>query len=127
MIYTDTVEIRGKQFIRTYSDTYRVMRDGLEYDEAIDPIDSGRTYTESETPLDTDEATAEDYQSALNERGGAGMTKAKLTKAVEAAKTETRDALQTIYDSLNQGQRKQIVKVAEVKALFDRYGVSYDA
>ena len=71
MIYTETVEIRGRKFVRTYSDTYRVMRDGLEYDEAIDPIDSGRTYTESNTPLDADknEATAEDYRAELEEMG----------------------------------------------------------
>jgi hypothetical protein len=30
-----------------------------------------------------------------------------------------------MYDALNQGQQKQIVKNAEVKALFDRYGVEY--
>lgn len=55
------------------------------------------------------------------------MTKAELTRAVEAAKSETRDALQTMYDAMNNGQRKQIVKVESVKMLFDRYGVSYDA
>ena len=54
------------------------------------------------------------------------MTKAELTRAVEAAKSETRDALQTIYDALNQGQRKQIVKVEAIKELFNRYGVAYD-
>lgn len=55
------------------------------------------------------------------------MTKAELTKAVEAAKTETRDALQTMYDSMNNGQQKKIVKVKKVKALFDLYGVNYEA
>lgn len=55
------------------------------------------------------------------------MTKAELTRAVEAAKRETRDALQTMYDAMNRGQQKQIVKADAVKALFDRYGVSYDA
>ena len=53
------------------------------------------------------------------------MTKAELTRAVEAAKKETRDALQTMYDAMNNGQRKQIVKVQAVKTLLDRYGVSY--
>lgn len=55
------------------------------------------------------------------------MTKAELTRAVEAAKRETRDALQTMYDAMNSGQRKKIVKDEAVKVLFDRYGVSYDA
>lgn len=54
------------------------------------------------------------------------MTKAELTRAVEAEKTETRDALQTMYDAMNNGQRKQIVKVEAVKELFYRFGVSYD-
>lgn len=53
------------------------------------------------------------------------MLKTDLQAAVNAAKTETRDALQTIYDALNQGQQKKIVKDAAVKALFDRYGVEY--
>lgn len=38
---------------------------------------------------------------------------------------ETAAALQTLYDALNQGQKKQVVKNQEVKALFDRYGVAY--
>lgn len=53
------------------------------------------------------------------------MTKEELTAAVEAAKTETRSALQTVYDALNQGQQKKIVKDEAVKALFDLYGVAY--
>ena len=55
------------------------------------------------------------------------MTKEKLTFAVDAAKAETRDALQTMYDALNKGQKKQIVKDEAVKILFDKYGVSYGA
>lgn len=31
-----------------------------------------------------------------------------------------------LYDYLNKGQRKKIVNTAEVKALFDRYGVEYE-
>lgn len=55
------------------------------------------------------------------------MTKTELTAAVEAAKADTRTALQTVYDALNQGQQKQIVKDEAVKALFDLYGVVYSA
>lgn len=51
--------------------------------------------------------------------------KHELDNAVEAAKMSTKDALQTVYDSLNNGQQKQIVKVKEVKDLFDMYGVEY--
>lgn len=53
------------------------------------------------------------------------MKKAELEAAVVIAKTETRNALQTMYDALNQGQQKKIVKDEKVKALFDRYGVEY--
>ncbi len=53
------------------------------------------------------------------------MTKTDLTIAVEAAKAETRNALQTVYDSLNHGQQKQLVKDEAVKKLFDLYGVVY--
>ena len=53
------------------------------------------------------------------------MRKQELTKAVEEARAWTREALQTVYDALNQGQQKKIVKDEKVKALFDLYGVSY--
>ena len=54
------------------------------------------------------------------------MKKTELTEKVESAKTVTRDALQTMFDALNQGQQKKIVKDAKVKALFDLYGVEYE-
>lgn len=53
------------------------------------------------------------------------MTKTELNTAVEAAKSETRNALQTMYDALNQGQQKKIVKNEDVKKYFDLYGVEY--
>lgn len=53
------------------------------------------------------------------------MTKQELTAAVKVAKEETKTALQTVYDTLNQGQQKKIVKDEKVKALFDLYGVEY--
>ena len=53
------------------------------------------------------------------------MKKTELTTAVELARAETRNALQTVYDSLNQGQQKKIVKDEAVKELFDLYGVEY--
>ena len=51
------------------------------------------------------------------------MTKAELNNAVDAARAETKEALQTVYDALNQGQQKKILKDEKVKALFDLYGV----
>lgn len=53
------------------------------------------------------------------------MTREELMKAVEAAKIETKTALQTVYDALNQGQQKKIIKNEAVKALFDLYNVDY--
>lgn len=53
------------------------------------------------------------------------MKRSELEAAVIVAKTETKTALQTMYDALNQGQQKKIVKDEAVKALFDRYGVEY--
>lgn len=53
------------------------------------------------------------------------MKKDKLTSAVATAKAEVKDALQIVYDTMNQGQQKQIIKDEKVKALFDLYGVEY--
>lgn len=54
------------------------------------------------------------------------MTSDRLKSAVKVAKEETKTALQTVYDALNQGQQKKIVKDDKVKALFDLYGVQYN-
>lgn len=54
------------------------------------------------------------------------MQKNKLTAAVAETKSETKAALQTVYDSLNQGQQRKLVKEPQVKALFDLYGVEYE-
>jgi Fe2+ or Zn2+ uptake regulation protein len=53
------------------------------------------------------------------------MTRKELNNAVNAAKEEVKGALQTVYDALNQGQQKKIVKNEDVKKLFDLYGVEY--
>lgn len=51
------------------------------------------------------------------------MTKQELNTKTEAVVEETRTALQTMYDALNHGQQKQIVKNEDVAALFERYGM----
>ena len=53
------------------------------------------------------------------------MTKKELVAAVENAKAETKSALQTVYNALNHGQQKKIIKDEKVKSLFDLYGVDY--
>ena len=49
----------------------------------------------------------------------------KLVDKVIAYNIEIKTALQTMYDALNHGQQKKILKNKEVKALFDRYSVTY--
>ena len=53
------------------------------------------------------------------------MTKKELTTAIQVFRTETKAALQTVYDSLNEGQKNKLVEDDTVKALFDRFGVEY--
>ena len=56
----------GTTLIRTYSNKgYMIERNGSLYDEAIDPENSGRTYTETEM---LSEATESDYINALSEK-----------------------------------------------------------
>ena len=54
------------------------------------------------------------------------MTRDELMSAVEAAKMETKIALETVYNALNKGQRNKLVSNEQVKALFDTYGVEYN-
>jgi hypothetical protein len=54
------------------------------------------------------------------------MNKSELFVAVTNAKEETKNALQLVYDALNSGQKKKILKDEKVKALFDLYGVIYE-
>jgi len=51
------------------------------------------------------------------------MKKSNLEEKTNTVVTETKAALQTIYDALNQGQKQKILKNESVKVLFDRYGV----
>lgn len=72
MIIQTTKEINGVMYAYAYSDSgFMIERDGVRYSEAVDPLDSERVYTETDEPIDngTDEATVEDYQTALNEFG----------------------------------------------------------
>lgn len=54
------------------------------------------------------------------------MTRQELFEKVAKAKTETKVALETVYNELNAGQRKKLLKNEEIKVLFDRYGVAYE-
>ena len=58
MIKTEIITINGMKLQRTWSDAgFLIERNGSQYSEAVDPIDSGRTYTETEVPMETDPMT----------------------------------------------------------------------
>ena len=68
MIIQTTKEIDGVVYDYAYSDSgYMIERDGVRYSEAVDPLDSGRLYTETDEPIyvGTKEETVEDYKAAL--------------------------------------------------------------
>lgn len=72
MIVTETITIKDKEYIKTYSDSgYMIERDEVQYEEAIDPIEykEERIYTETDILIETDEATEEDYIEALERLG----------------------------------------------------------
>lgn len=55
MIKTETYTIDGRDFVRTYSDKGMKIHGGMpeaDYDEACDPADLGRTYTETDIPIE---------------------------------------------------------------------------
>ena len=48
-----------------------------------------------------------------------------LKEKVLAYNAEIKEALETVYNSLNNGQQKKLLKNEKVKALFDRYKIDY--
>jgi hypothetical protein len=55
MIIQTTKEITGVVYDYTYSDLgMKIMRDGVAYDEAVDPLGSNRQYTETDDPIQAD-------------------------------------------------------------------------
>lgn len=65
MIVTEQLIINDRQFIKTYSDSgFYIERDGAQYSEAIDPTEFGRTYTETDIPIEPVEESDEIEQKA---------------------------------------------------------------
>ena len=67
MIKTEKIYVNGRALVHTYSDANRMIRqDGTEivYIEAVDPIGSGRTYTETDIVI---ERTEEERMAQLEE------------------------------------------------------------
>ena len=60
MIVTEQLIINDKQFTKTYSNqNMMIERDGVQYSEAIDPTEFGRTYIETDIPIEPVDPTAE--------------------------------------------------------------------
>lgn len=67
MIKTETITINGRTLVRTYSDANRMIQQdgtGNIYSEAVDPLNSGRTYTETDIVI---ERTEEERMAQLEE------------------------------------------------------------
>lgn len=70
MLKTEKVIYNGTEYICTWSDLgMKIERDGAMYEEAVDPVDSGRTYTETDMPIPAEEAEESDYLAALDRLG----------------------------------------------------------
>lgn len=72
MIISEMFKVNNKDFIRQYSDLGVKIHGGFpeaNYDVAEDPAELGRTYTETDIPIEHDEAEAEEIVNILT--GGA--------------------------------------------------------
>lgn len=49
-----------------------------------------------------------------------------LKERVISYNTEVKAALQEVYNVLNQGQRKKLLRNPAIRAMFERYGVETD-
>ena len=56
MIVTENCTIKGRELVKTYSDSgVFIERDGVQYCEAYDPAEFGRQYTETDIPIEVPE------------------------------------------------------------------------
>ena len=66
-IVTEHFDVNGRDFVRTYSDRGMMIHGGVpegDYAEATDPAELGRTYTETDIPIE-DDNTAEELLNIL--------------------------------------------------------------
>jgi len=65
MVIYETVEINGKTYEHVYSDAGKyLVRDGRQWEDVLNPPNTGRTYTEGELIPET-EATADEVLDVL--------------------------------------------------------------
>ncbi len=59
MIQREYLTVNEREFVRTWSDEGKfIVRDGDLYEEAIDPAEYGRTYTETDADIEVSAETA---------------------------------------------------------------------
>lgn len=69
MIISETIKLNDTNFTKTYSDAgFYIERNGVNYVEAIDPLGSGREYTETDTLIETESATTEEQLRQVTEK-----------------------------------------------------------
>lgn len=78
MIISEIITINDKQYLHTYSSAgFTIERNGEEYGDAIDPVDSDRVYIETTNKieifdnedeiLDPDEISAKEFMALVEE------------------------------------------------------------
>ena len=71
MITLENFILNGRSFIKTYSDSGMMINGGVpegDYSEACDPAEFGRTYTETDIPIEGESSAEEILNTIL---GGA--------------------------------------------------------
>lgn len=69
MIKTETITMNNRTLVHTYSDANLMIKQdgtGAVYSEAYDPVDSGRTYTETDEEIPTDMTETEEKAKAYD-------------------------------------------------------------
>ena len=60
-IISETVTLNDRKFTKTYSNSgFYIERNNMFYTEAIDPLGSGREYTETDRLIETDEQSVDE-------------------------------------------------------------------
>lgn len=66
-IISETVTLNDRKFTKTYSNSgFYIERNNMFYTEAIDPLGSGREYTETDRLIETEEQSVEEKISAVS-------------------------------------------------------------
>lgn len=69
MIISETIKLNDANYTKTYSDAgFYIERNGINYAEAIDPLGSGREYTETDKLIETESATTEEQLRQVTEK-----------------------------------------------------------